>query len=105
MVSLFKRYKLNFFKIEAGDLEFRKWVIRKIYYLFMLETVAWARSPEEILQIRQEKQAPIIDEMIKKIKYKIMDKKIVPKSKLRQAMGYFTLLIPYLKNYTKDPRV
>jgi hypothetical protein len=71
----------------------------------MLERVPWARSSEQRLKIRQEKKAPIIDELIEKIKYNIMDKKIVPKSKLRQVISYFTLLIPHLKNDTKDPRV
>ena len=92
----------KFFEAEAGDPSFRQWVLRKIRYLFMLERVAWARSPEERLKIRQEKEAPIIDELIDKIKSKLMDGKILPKSKLKEAMGYFCGLIPYLKNYTKD---
>jgi transposase len=91
----------KFFEAEAGDPEFRKWVLRKIRYLFMLERVAWARSPEERLKIRKEKEAPIIDELIEKIKEKLVDGKILPKSKLRGAIGYFCGLIPYLKNYTK----
>jgi hypothetical protein len=33
----------------------------------MLERVAWARSPEERLRIRQEKEVPIIDELIQKV--------------------------------------
>jgi transposase len=93
----------KFFEAEAGDPEFRKWILRKIRYLFMLEKVAWARSPDERLRIRQEKEAPIIDELIEKIKARLMDGKILPKSKLREAIGYFCGLLPYLKNYTKDP--
>jgi len=93
----------KFFEAEAGDLEFRKWVLRKIRYLFMLERVAWARSAEERLKIRQEKEAPIIDELIQKIKAKLTDGKTLPKSKLREAIGYFCGLIPYLKNYTQHP--
>jgi len=92
----------KFFEAETGDPEFRKWVLRKIRYLFMLERVAWARSPEERLKIRQEKEAPIIDELIKEIQLKLRDSKILPKSKLREAIGYFCGLIPYLKNYTKN---
>ena len=69
----------------------------------MLERVAWARSPEERLKIRQEKEVPIIDELIAKIKGKLTDGRILPKSKLREAIGYFCGLIPYLKNYTKSP--
>ena len=69
----------------------------------MLERVAWARSPEERLRIRREKEAPIIDELIVAIKGKLIDGKILPKSKLKQAMGYFCGLIPYLKNYIEHP--
>ncbi len=88
---------------EAGEEAFRGWVLRKIKYLFMLERVAWARSYEERLQIRQEKEVPIINELIQKIKNKLLDRKVLPKSKLREALGYFCGLIPYLKNYTKNP--
>lgn len=92
----------KFFEAESGDPAFRQWVLRKIRYLFMLERVAWARSPEERLKIRQEKEVPIIEELIDKIKGKLLDGKILPKSKLKEAMGYFCGLIPYLKNYTND---
>ena len=91
----------KFFEAEAGDPVFRQWVLRKIRYLFMLERVAWARSPEERVKIRKEKEIPIIDELISAIKAKLMDNKILPKSKLREAIGYFCGLIPYLKNYTQ----
>lgn len=91
----------KFFEAEAGDPTFRNWVLRKIKYLFMLERIAWARSSEERLKIRQEKEAPIIDELIHKIKDKLTNGKILPKSKLREALGYFCGLIPYLKNYTQ----
>ena len=42
---------------------------------------------------------PIIDELIKKIKDKLINGNILPKSKLRVAMGYFCSLIPYIKNF------
>lgn len=98
----FSHIRRKFFEAEAGDPDFRNWVLRKIRYLFMLERVAWARSPEERLRIRREKEIPIIDELIDKIKGKLVDGKILPKSKLKEAMGYFCNLIPYLKNYTKS---
>jgi len=91
----------KFFDAESGDLPFRDWVLRKIRYLFMLEKVAWTRTPEERLQIRQEKEVPIIDELIWKIKTRLTDGKLLPKSKFHEALGYFCGLIPYLKNYTK----
>jgi transposase len=99
----YSHIRRKFFEAESGDRKFRGWVLRKIRYLFMLERVAWARSPEERLKIRQKNEIPIIDELIDKIKAKLMDGKILPKSKLKEAMGYFCGLIPYLKNYTTDP--
>lgn len=90
----------KFFEAEAGDPIFRNWVLMKIKHLFMLEKVAWARSSEDRLKIRQEKEIPIIEELTKKIKEKLIDGKILPKSKLKEALGYFCGLIPYLKNYT-----
>lgn len=93
----------KFFEAESGDPKFREWVLRKIKHLFWLERVAWARSEEERLRIRLEKEAPIIDELIKAIKGKLIDGCPLPKSKFREALGYFCGLIPYLKNYTTLP--
>ena len=90
----------KFFEAESGDPKFRDWVLRKIRYLFMFERVAWARSEEERLRIRQEKEVPIIDELILAIKDKLISGKILPKSKFKEALGYFCGLIPHLKNYT-----
>ena len=91
----------KFVEAESGDPIFRDWVLRQIRYLFMLEKVAWSRSEEERLRIRQQKEAPIIDGLIEKIKDKLINGKILPKSKLKEALGYFCGLIPHLKNYTK----
>ena len=90
----------KFFESET-DPPFRDWVLRKIRYLFMLERIAWSRLPQERLNIRQEKEIPIIDELIERIKTRLFEGKDLPKSVLRQALGYFCGLIPYLKNYTQ----
>ena len=92
----------KFFEAES-DLPFRAWILRKIKYLFMLERVAWKRSPEERLQIRQGKEVVIVDEIIKAVKSKLAGDKVLPKSKLKGALGYCCSLIPNLKNYTKHP--
>lgn len=76
-------------------------MLRKIRYLFMLEKIAWSRTADERLKIRQEKEAPIIDEMIQKTKQRLIEGKLLPKCKMREALGYFCGLIPYLKNYTE----
>lgn len=91
----------KFVEAETGDPHLRKQVLRLIRYLFMLERVAWARTEEERLKIRQEKEIPIIDRLIKLIKDRLTTGHILPKSKLREALGYFCSLIPHLKNYTQ----
>ena len=99
----YSHIRRKFIEAEAGDPSLRDWVIRKIRYLFLLEKVAWARSPEERLRIRQQKEVPIIDELIDRIKRRLTEGEILPKSKFREALGYFCGLIPYLKNYTNHP--
>lgn len=91
----------KFMDAESGDPPFRQWILRKIKYLFMLERIAWTRSCEERLTIRQEKEVPIIDELIAAVQDKLINGKILPKSKFREALGYFCSLIPHLKNYTR----
>ena len=69
----------------------------------MFERIAWTKSPEERLQIRHEKEEPIIDEMIEKTQDLLINGQILPKSNMRKALGYFCSLKSYLKNYTKSP--
>jgi transposase len=92
----------KFFDAEAGDPKFRQLVLRKIKYLFMLERVGWNRSEKERLRIRIEKEVPIIDELINLVKDKLMNGKVLAKSKFKEALGYFCSLIPFLKNYTTN---
>jgi transposase len=93
----------KFIEAESGDPLFREWVLRKIRYLFMFERIAWNRSEEERLRIRREKEAPIIDELIRAIREKLVQGHALPKSKYREALGYFCGLIPYVKNYIYHP--
>lgn len=90
----------KFFDAESGDPPFRQWVLRKIRYLFMFEKIAWTKMPQERLRIREKKEIPIINELIEKIKARLLDTRLLPKSKFKEALGYFYGLIPYLKNYT-----
>jgi transposase len=99
----FSHIRRKFFEAEAGDPEFRKWVLRKIRYLFMLERVGWARPADERLRIRKEKELPILEELIQKVKLRLSEGKLLPKSKFREALCYFLGLVPYLRNYIDDP--
>src|SRR3972149_12282311 len=93
----------KFFEVEAGDPYFRDWMLRSFCQVFDLEQHAWQQAPEERLLIRQEQEVPIIDEMIEKVKNRLIDGKLLPKSKFKEALGYFASLTPYLKNYTLYP--
>jgi transposase len=95
----FAHIRRKFVEAESGDIPFRDWVLRKIRYLFMLERVAWNRSEEERLEIRQSKELPIIEEILTGIKERLEKGKILPKSKFKEALGYTLSLSPYLKNY------
>jgi transposase len=92
----------KFFESETSD-PFKTWVLEKINDLFALDATAWTMSCEERLKFREEKEIPIIDELIYSIKDKLLNGKIVHRSKFRIALGYFIGLIPYLKNYTLFP--
>ena len=92
----------KFFEAEMGD-DISEHGIRKIKYLFLLERVAWARSPEERLKIRLESEGPIIDELITKIKGKLTDGKILPESIATRGYRLLLRADPLPKNYTKSP--
>jgi transposase len=91
----------KFIEAESGDLPFRDWVLGQINTLFLLEKEAWTLSEEERLRIRQEKEVPLIEGLSAAIKDKLMNGKVLPKSKFKEALGYYCGLIAYLKNYTK----
>ena len=91
----------KFFEAEAGDPAFRTWILEKMSILFSLDEQAWLCAPEQRLKIRQEQEAPLIDEMIAAIKMRAINGTLLPKSKLKEAVGYFMGLIPYLKTYTR----
>lgn len=89
----------KFFEGEAGDPKFIKLVLKKIKYLFMFERIAWGHTEEKRLKIRQEKEIPIIDEIIQLVKERLSNGFCLPKSKFKESLHYFMGLIPYLKNY------
>jgi transposase len=91
----------KFYEAEMGDLTLRAWVLEQIQELFAIEEIAWTLHPTERVQLRQSRAVPIIDVLIDRIKKRLTEGIILPKSKFKEALGYFCSLIPYLKNYTQ----
>lgn len=92
----------KFFDVQSGDIKFRDKILSLIQKLYRCEEEAWKKSPEERLMIRQEKEEPIINDLIREIKEKLKDSRILPKSNLMKALKYSCGLIPHLKNYLKS---
>ncbi len=93
----------KFVEAETGDPQLRRTTLRKIRYLFMLERVAWKRSPKERLRIRRELEKPILDELTQKIKERLLAGGILPKSKFHKALHYYLGLAPHFSNYLNHP--
>ncbi len=92
----------KFVEAENGDPELRRRILQKIRYLFMLERVAWKRSPEERLRIRQQKEQPILEELSELVKSRLLAGGLLPKSNFYKALNYYQGLAPYLPNYLND---
>jgi hypothetical protein len=90
--------------VEAqGEPDLCRRILQKIRYLFLYERVAWDRSPEERLRIRQEKEKPILEDMTRLIKERLHQGGLLPKAKLTQALHYYLGLAPYFENYLANP--
>jgi transposase len=98
----FAHIRRKFDEAESGDRKFRQEVLLDIQALYTIEREVKSLSPEDRMKIRQEKAVPIIDALIEKNK-KMLEKNLLPKSKLSRAIGYLLGLSPYLKNYTLHP--
>jgi transposase len=89
----------KFVEAEGGDPELRRRILRKIRHLFMLERVAWARPADERLRIRQQIEKPILEQLTRMVKDRILDGGLMPKSNFAKALNYYLSLAAYLPNY------
>jgi len=97
----FAHIRRKFYEAEVGDRPLRAWVLEQIQQLFAIEEIAWTLSPQERLHLRQSQSIPILDALIDRVKKRLIEGNILPKSKFKEALGYFFSLIPHLKNYTQ----
>lgn len=92
----------KFVEAEGAEPALRSQILRKIRYLFLLERVAWSRSPEERLRIRQAKEKPLLQRLTALVKERIHQGGLLPKAKFTQALHYYLGLAPYFENYLSN---
>lgn len=78
------------------------WVMQQMRYLFLFERVAWNRSPEERLRIRDEHERPIVNEIFKRFGKELKSGTLLPKSKLADAIGYMQTRRDNFELYLND---
>ncbi len=100
-IPCYSHIRRKFYEAEMGDPPLRTWVLAQIQELFAIEEIAWTLSSAERLQLRRLRSVPIIDALIDRIKTRLIKGLVLPKSKFKEALGYFCSLIPHLKNYTE----
>lgn len=90
-----------FLESQTGDQTFKNWVLKKIRYLYMFERVAKVRPAKERLKIREEKEKPILEELTKQVRKKLLEGNALPKSKYTKALKYFMGVADHIGNYLK----
>jgi len=93
----------KFENAQSGDPEFRRWVLRKMRYLFMYERIAWTRTPMERLAIRQHREWAIVDEIFAAVKNNVLRGDLLPKSGLAKAANYLLRYEQNFRNYLYFP--
>jgi len=78
----------EFEKARCGHDDLRLWILRHMRYLFMYERVAWQRDPDERLSIRQEREKPIVEEILSKLREALIERHLLPKSAMAKAVNY-----------------
>lgn len=85
------------------DEKFRVSVLTQMRNLFRYEKVAWLSNPKERLQIRTEKELPIVDNIFSMFKEKIRSSTLLPASELAKAIGYMQIREKNFRVYLSNP--
>ena len=79
-----------------GHSDFRNDILNDVRKLFIHERVAWKKDAQFRIKVRLRREKPIVDRIFKKLKDKLVDPKLLPKSKLCDAIKY---MLSYEKNF------
>jgi len=93
----------GFIKAETTDPALSKEAVERIRALFLIEQAAASLTPEDRLNLRQEKAAPLIEEF--KLWMELTATKVLPKGPMGQAIGYVQNQWEALTRYLEDGRL
>ena len=97
----------KFYEAEDGPVEFRETILKLIQNLYRYERLLSKAKPEDRLKYRKKKIAPIIDKIFEKARDALSDDqyRILPRSKIRQAITYLFNQKEALKTFLTDPHI
>ena len=87
----------------AGDSLFCLKILRLMRHLFLYERVAWNRNAEERLKIRDEKEKPIVNKLMKRLRDELNSLDLLPSSPRFKAINYMLSRKENFKMYLSDP--
>ena len=93
----------KFVDAEPTDPEMAKEAVDRIRALFQIEDVAGGLSDEDRRALREEKAAPLLDEL--RAWLELTETKVLPKSPMGRAIGYAKNQWTALTRYTSDGRL
>ncbi len=96
----------KFIEAEDAPVAFRQKIIRMIRNLYRYERIGKRMTPENRLQLRQEKIKPLINEFFGYIENEMVSGPIIlPKSTIGKALNYTIKLKEALKTFLEDSRL
>ena len=91
--------------LSNGKDEFCLGILKIMRYLFLYERVAWNRSPEDRLKIRQKHETPLVDEIFKRLQDELSAPDLLPSSARFKAIKYMLSRKENFKLYLTNPDI
>ena len=89
----------------SGNCVFCLEILKLMRKLFMYERVAWARGAEDRMKIRNEKEAPIVESLLERLRLELNAPDILPTSPKFKAISYMLSREENFKVYLSDPDI
>jgi len=93
----------KFIEAEAGNIKEGKTILSIITNLFRYERVAWNHDSDTRLQIRQEKELPLVNNLFDFMKNTVKLGRFTPSMRITTAMGYMLSREENFRLYLSNP--